>query len=93
MMKMDKLKFYEATVGNGIRIDSAKTICSALNLNFDEWFDVKVISSPYAKERYSNLDEHWQQFQPMQKGKDWLNIITLHLVITLHQFKDIKKKL
>ena len=42
-MKMDKLKFYEATVGNGIRIDSAKTICSALNLNFDEWFDVKVI--------------------------------------------------
>lgn len=35
MMKMDKLKFYEATVGNGIWADSAKIICSAVKLNFD----------------------------------------------------------
>ena len=47
--------YYSATVGNGIRIDSAKTICSALNLNFDEWFDVKVISRPYAKETILKL--------------------------------------
>ncbi len=47
--------YYSATVGNGIRIDSAKTICSALNLNFDEWFDVKVISHPYAKETILKL--------------------------------------
>lgn len=47
--------YYSATVGNGIRIDSAKTICSALNLDFDEWFDVKVISRPYAKETILKL--------------------------------------
>lgn len=47
--------YYSATVGNGIRIDSAKTICSALNLNFDEWFGVKVISRPYAKETILKL--------------------------------------
>lgn len=47
--------YYSATVGNGIRIDSAKTICSALNLNFDEWFDVKIISHPYAKETILKL--------------------------------------
>lgn len=47
--------YYSATVGNGIRIDSAKTICSALNLDFDEWFDVKIISHPYAKETILKL--------------------------------------
>ncbi len=42
-------------MGNGIKIDRAKTICSALNLNFYAGFDVKVISRSHAKETILKL--------------------------------------
>lgn len=58
--------YYSVTVGNDIRIDSSKTICSALKLNFD----VKEISRPYAKETILKLKQTLATILTDAKGKD-----------------------